>query len=133
MYPHPRGRSNGGGRADNSFDSGPVTGLAFASPTSIGTCDGKPCWRATKKGFRFTDRTAGGDGVRQVVLQAGAAGRSKMQVRAQGDGLAPPALPLAQGPQLTVQLKNDVGQCWEATYAAPAKRNDAERFKDRAS
>ncbi|MEO6025675.1 MAG: cellulase family glycosylhydrolase [Candidatus Binatia bacterium] len=98
---------------------------------SGGTCDGHPCWRASKTGFRYKDPSASAEGVRQVVLKAGAAGRSKIQVRAQGDTLTLPGLPFQQDPKVTVQLRSSTGQCWEAAYSTPAKRNTADRFKDR--
>jgi len=97
-----------------------------------GTCDGKPCWRATASGFRYKDASAATEGVRQVVLKAGTAGRSAIQVRAQGATLAAPTLPFAQDPNVVVQLRSSAGGCWDASYSAPARRNDAERFKDRA-
>jgi hypothetical protein len=107
---------------------------ALALSTGIapgGTCDGKPCWRASKTGFRYRDKSASAEGIRQVVLKSGSAGRSKIQVRAQGDKLALPSLPLAQSPKTTVQLKSSAGTCWEAAYSAPASRNEPGRFKDR--
>jgi endoglycosylceramidase len=103
------------------------TGLAAG-----GTCNGKPCWRATSTGFRYTDKNAAIEGVRQVVLKAGAAGRSKIQVRAQGPKLAVPPLPFAQGPTTTVQLRSSGGVCWEADYSPPTRRNQADQFNDRA-
>ncbi len=104
------------------------TGVAAA-----GTCSGAPCWRASASGFRYKDRGAAAEGVRQLVLKAGADGRSKIQLRGQGPRLAlPSSLPLAQDPKLTVQLRSSTGTCWEATYAAPAARDDAGQFKDRA-
>ncbi|MCC6764317.1 MAG: cellulase family glycosylhydrolase [Deltaproteobacteria bacterium] len=97
-----------------------------------GTCDGKPCWRATSTGFRYRDPGAASDGIRQIVLKAGAAGRSNIQVRGQGSALALPPLPFAQASKVTVQLRNDSSpSCWEATYSAPARRNEADQFKDR--
>ncbi|MCC6849610.1 MAG: cellulase family glycosylhydrolase [Deltaproteobacteria bacterium] len=98
-----------------------------------GICDGKPCWRATDAGFRYKDRNASVEGVRQLVVKAGAAGRARIQLRAQGARLALPALPFAQDPRLVVQLRRaDTGACWESRYGAPAVRNDGARFKDRA-
>jgi hypothetical protein len=97
-----------------------------------GTCDGKPCWRATSTGFRYRDPKAASDGIRQIVLKAGAAGRSKIQVRGQGSNLALPTLPFAQASKVTVQLRNgSAPSCWGATYSAPARRNQADQFKDR--
>ncbi len=97
-----------------------------------GTCGGTACWRATRDGFRYRDPNAAAEGVRKVVLKAGAAGRSRIQVRAQGERLALPALPFRQEPKLTVQLRSSAGPCWEAAYTAPARRNRVGQFKDRA-
>ena len=38
---------------------------------------------------------------------------------------------LAQDPAVTVQLVNSAGFCWEATYSAPAQRNQSGRFSDK--
>lgn len=96
-----------------------------------GTCGDAPCWRASRTGFRYKDRRAAAEGVRQLVLKAGSAGRSKIQLRAQGDALTPPQLPFAQSPAITVQLHGSAGGCWQSTYGAPARRNDAAQFTDR--
>jgi hypothetical protein len=50
-------------------------------------------------------------------------------VKARGVYVAPPALPMAQ--PVVVQLRNGDGLCWEATFGAPATRNDAGQFKDK--
>ena len=65
------------------------------------------------------------------MLKAGPAGRSKIQVRAQGDSLTLPGLPFQQNPNVIVQLRSSTGQCWESAYGTPAQRNTADRFKDR--
>ena len=97
-----------------------------------GTCDGKPCWRATKTGFRYRDPNAASDGIRQIVLKAGAAGRSKIQVRGQGTKLVLPTLPFAQASKVTVQLRNGGAHTVGAPRTArPARRNQADQFKDR--
>jgi endoglycosylceramidase len=97
-----------------------------------GTCDGKPCWRATNTGFRYRDPNAASDGIRQIVLKAGTAGRSKIQIRGQGSKLALPALPFAQASKVTVQLRSgSTPSCWGASYSAPARHNQADQFKDR--
>jgi hypothetical protein len=50
------------------------------------TCAGRPCWaNGNGKGWRFKDRDAASDGVRQIKLSGGAAGRSKLQVKAAND------------------------------------------------
>jgi endoglycosylceramidase len=110
-----------------------VPGLVLSTGIAAGgTCDGKPCWRATRTGFRYRDPGAAAEGVRQVVLKAGAAGRSTVQARGKGGALALPGLPFAQSPKLTVQLRSSTGPCWEAAYSSPARRNRVGQFKDRA-
>jgi hypothetical protein len=41
-----------------------------------------------------------------------------------------PTLPLAQ--PVRAQLKTSDGVCWEAVYSAPAQKNTATEFKDKA-
>jgi len=114
-------------------ETGGVPSLVLSTGLAAGgTCDGTPCWRATHTGFRYRDPGATVDGVRQVVLKAGADGRSKIQVRGQGIKLALSALPLGQDPTVTVQLRSSAGPCWEAAYRTPAGRNRVDQFKDRA-
>jgi hypothetical protein len=47
--------------------------------------------------------------------------------------LGVPALPFAQTPTVVVQLHSSTGSCWGQSYAAPASRNDAGQFKDKAN
>ena len=75
-----------------------------------------------KKGFRFK---AGVDGITNITLNAGAAGKSKIQVK--GTNVALPTLPLSQDPEVVVQISNDGGECWESRFAT-AKKNDAKKF-----
>jgi len=112
---------------------GGVPALVMSTAIAAGgACAGHPCWRASRTGFRYKDPDAAAEGVRQLVLKAGGAGRSKIQVRAQGPKLALPDLPFAQDPALTVQLRSSDGGCWGAAYSAPARHNDGGQFKDRA-
>jgi len=46
-------------------------------------------------------------------------------------GLATPALPVAQSPDVTIQLRGGEA-CWETVLPAPATRSDGSRFKDTA-
>ena len=98
-----------------------------------GTCGGKPCWKATSQGFTYTDKTLAHDGVKQLKLRAGAAGKAQMTLQAKGAnlGLAPGALPLTQSPNVTAQLTNTAGSCWGADYGAPARVNRSDTFVDR--
>ncbi len=82
-------------------------------------------WRLSRRGFAYArpDRTP--DGVRRVLLNAGAAGKSRMAVKGLGDELA---LPVLQGLALplTAQLKSrsdGATQCWTAEYSRPILQN----------
>jgi hypothetical protein len=98
-----------------------------------GSCGGKPCWSATSKGFNYRDPDGLNDGIKKIVLKSGSAGQAKILVKGGGDALDTPDLPLAQDPQVVVQLKNtfEGGRCWEARFSAPPKKNDSTQFKDR--
>ncbi|MBY0279601.1 right-handed parallel beta-helix repeat-containing protein [Candidatus Binatia bacterium] len=98
---------------------------------SGGTCRGKACWKAVgTSGFKRSDRDRAPDGVESVLLRAGVAGKSSIVLVARGASLAPPVLPLAQDPTVTVQLRSSGGACFGAAYTAPARKSDATQFRD---
>jgi hypothetical protein len=71
-----------------------------------------------------------------VLLKGSSAGNAKLQIKAKGDELLlPPPVGtgefFSQDPALTAQLVNSAGFCWEATYSAPAQRNQSGIFKDK--
>lgn len=98
-----------------------------------GLCGGKPCWKATPAGFQYRDPD-GTTGIKILKLRSDAAGgTSKIKVVGKGVALgfaAPPALdlPLEQDGNVTAQLLNSDGFCWEAVYS-DSKRNTTESFK----
>jgi hypothetical protein len=98
-----------------------------------GTCAGAPCWSASSTGFKYSDPNVETDGIKTLSLRAGAAGKAKIIVKGGKGFLDTPDLPLAQSPQVVVQLKNNVqnGRCWESRFSPPAKKNDAAIFKDK--
>lgn len=94
---------------------------------AAGMCGRKPCWKASKRGYRFRDKAGNPDGIVQLQLTAGAAGKATITLAARGANLVPPPLPLAL--PVTVQLvRNDGGPCWETTFAA-ARKNVPGRFE----
>lgn len=101
-----------------------------------GTCGSAPCWKPLSSGYRYRNRAASDGGVQKVLLKAGFVDKAKLQVKGKGLKLEmPPAIGsqyLAQDPAVTVQLVNSVGFCWQATYSAPAQRNQPGMFEDRA-
>jgi cysteine-rich repeat protein len=94
-----------------------------------GTCDDDPCWSAigtTINQFRYRDPAAATDGFTKIQLKTGAEGRASVTVKAQGVALPDVSLPVTM--PITMQLVNDDGECWEATYTSEPRANDAERL-----
>lgn len=84
-------------------------------------------WKSHSHGFRYRDATLSAGGIQSIVLNAGIAGHSNVQVRGKGQPLALPTLPLTQQPNVIVQLLNDT-TCWSSTYST-ALDNGSARFK----
>jgi len=97
---------------------------------------GKASWRETPKGFKYTDKSLLPDGLTSLVIKAGAAGKTSITLKARDPFLELPAplggSVLKQAPKVVVQLVNDGPDlpCWEATYSAPAKVNNFDKFND---
>ena len=93
-----------------------------------GTCDDKPCWSAKATTLQYKSKTGAADGVTQIKLKAGAAGKAQIQLKGKGGNLGLPAPPYPDLP-IVVQMKRlDSTDCWEATYSA-ASKNEAGAFK----
>jgi hypothetical protein len=86
-------------------------------------------WKQFTRGFRFRDQTLATGGIQSVVLTAGAAGHSSIQVRGKGQPLGLPGLPFAKQPNVIIQLMNDT-TCWSSTHTTPSTNNIA-RFKSK--
>ncbi len=104
--------------------------VARAEIPPAGSCGGKPCWKATSKGFRYKDSLLLQDGIKVITLKSGGDGTAKIILKGKGSNLDLPSLPLDQDQQVIAQIKNDTGACWEARFSGPAKKNDSDRFKD---
>ena len=90
----------------------------------------KPCWTGSPaKGFRFKDKTAAPDGLTTLILKGSEKpGKAKIVVKGKGAELDMPSLSEI-GSSVTVQLTNHASaKCFEATYAAPYKKQDAEKL-----
>ena len=97
------------------------------SGTPVGRCVDVPPgagWKAEENGFRFESK-AGVQGIDSIRLEAGAAGQAEVAVRGKGVALA--ELPLAQQPEVVLELSNSVGQCWQSRFAT-SRRNDESKF-----
>jgi hypothetical protein len=94
------------------------------------TADG--LWKTVKPGFRYRNKNANADGIAAFDLAQGT-GKAKIAVTARGTKLVVPAVPLPATGEVKVQIvKNPAAgsECWEATFAAPFKRNKAPTFND---
>ena len=74
------------------------------------------CWGPLGDGFKLKD-TLTRDGIASILLLPGEDGRASLTVRGTGPRLRVPVMPLT--PPVLVQLRNDDGVCWEATFGSP--------------
>jgi cysteine-rich repeat protein/parallel beta-helix repeat protein len=97
-----------------------------------GFCNSSPCWKTSAgKKLSYTDRFATPDGVSSLVITTGTSRGLQVSARAKsGVFAAPGMLPLAQNPDLAVQLLASNGLCIESRLEPPALRNDATVFSD---
>lgn len=99
-----------------------------------GTCNGKPCWKAFKDGFKFKDPGLDFDGIKTITLKGNALVSGKAKIIVVGKGLNLPfeasgaLLPLEQDSTTTAQLISSEGNCWEAGYSGNVK-NEVGIFK----
>lgn len=99
-------------------------------------CGGTFCWKPTGvKGFKYKDAAGAADGITRMRLRAGS-GDAQIQVKGAGASLMipPPADAnnlVYQDPNVTVQLRNSEGICWQAVYPGPAERISGTQFVDR--
>jgi len=104
--------------------------VATAAIPAGGTCNAKsprPCWRASRNGYRYVDRDLTPAGIQQLTLRAGVAGKAQIGLKGRGALLDTPDLPIQNLP-VRVQLVNAAGQCWEASYSTTL-RNQDDRLK----
>jgi hypothetical protein len=106
-----------------------ATGLTMEQAVGPGgTCGAKPCWNAFGAGYRYIDKQGVRGPVRKLVAVPGADGEAKVIVKAKGQALAMPALPLT--PSVRAQLQVTNGECWDVEYdAADVRLSGASDFK----
>lgn len=111
--------------------AGPTEELKLGAVARAGaTCGSASCWRAAgTTGWKYSNRDRTPDGMDKVVLKAGTAGRPKVLVKATGDNLVTPTLPLAL--PVRVQLQTTHGTCFESTSSLSIK-NAPNLFKAKA-
>ncbi len=102
--------------------------VSHASAPAAGVCNGRPCWKPTSTGYKYSDAALTPSGVQKLLLKAGPDGKASIQVKGKGTPLATPPLPLT--PTVRAQVINTNGVCWEASFQNPTRDDDAE-FKSR--
>lgn len=121
--------STGSGYALCVFDAqsgAPVRTLEAVVPG--GPCPRRPCWKADEDGVSYRNRARTPSGVQAFQAEVGARGTGGLSVKAAGDALPLPPLPLGPDPELTVQLLSlETGSCWEARFDT-SSRNSANTF-----
>jgi hypothetical protein len=110
--------------------------LGAAIPAGM-QCGTKPCWKQTATGFRYKDPARAQAGIDLLRLKAGVSGKARLVLRGVGPtldfaGHPQPFLPLAQDPQVSVQVFNSLGGCWGSDFPAPAPKNTGDLFRDTA-
>jgi len=96
-----------------------------------GTCSFKPCWQEKSFSFTFKDKTFAQGGIQTIFLKEGLNGKAKFIVKGKGANLGLRTDLTTLVSPVTVRLKNSLGTCWGAVYSfPPAKKNDAQNFKD---
>ncbi len=78
-------------------------------------------WSGTSQRFRYRDRDAQSDGIRQLRLRTNAAGRGSIALHGSGPRLPVDALTSTADTPLRLQLTNDMGECWESRFPAGSR------------
>jgi hypothetical protein len=121
---------------DKAPPGAPQTLVYALTAAAGGLCDGVPCWVANSSGFLYDDNELTPDGVEQVVLKAGPAGKSQVSVKGHGRdlGLVPhdSKVFFSQSNNVTVVLvANNAPKCFRADFPRPWLKNSPSAYKDR--
>ena len=108
------------------YDGTDALAASAAAPAG-GTCGARPCWTATKTGFRYLQKALTPNGLQTLDLRSGTDGKARILIKGRGALLSLPPLPVASLP-LRVQL-NGAGRCWSTTYGADVRTNQTGAFK----
>jgi len=89
-------------------------------------CHNKPCWKAIgDHAFKYRNGEGIPNGATKLILKSGEVSKTKVIFKAKGELLEIPPLPLNL--PFRFQMRNDLGECWEAIYteAGVSKNDDA--------
>jgi len=108
--------------------------VAGATTPPAGTCDGRPCWRATRSGFRYHDGARASDGLGQIDLRAKDLFHGGLKVKAKGPNLHLPALLAGIVSPVVAELRGhnvSHDQCWQSSFPSDATKRSASTLKAR--
>jgi len=101
-----------------------------------GMCEAVPCWRAVKAsaeqpvGFKYVDKKGTSNGVLKLSLRAVDEKPGRIGLRAKGENLPDPTLPLTT--PIGVQLQTSSGECWGSIFATSGTlKNEPTIYKAR--
>ncbi len=105
-----------------------ASGMKMSAQVAPGlTCGRRPCWKPLGAyGFKYRDRIGASDGVTKILLEAGEAGRARIEINGGGRSLHLPQLPLNTPVRVQVR-QSSTSLCWGATYTT-AIRNTVSEF-----
>jgi cysteine-rich repeat protein len=110
------------------FGDRPDTPLVAAVANFGRSCAGnRGCWRRSKKGFRYRSSSRRPDGLSAITLRAGGAGKARIDVRAKGNKLTMPALPLTAPVVVELRKLDGSPPCWGAEHST-VEKNTARHF-----
>lgn len=109
--------------ADDGVEAGIV--LSALAPSGSG-------WESLgDAGFKYSRKDLQPDGLKQIQMRPGDAGRARLKVKGQGAGLGMAALGFGASATVSVELRNlATGDCFGAVYTSPFRSDDAGRFQD---
>jgi DNA-binding beta-propeller fold protein YncE len=99
------------------------------------TCGTQPCWKTVSTiGYRYTDKTASGDGMKSIVAKSGVAGTGSVKLKganrsSKGQTSLPTGIAAAlQAPnaQATLQVVTDDAGCFDAVLTTVRKSTPVE-------
>jgi hypothetical protein len=91
-------------------------------------------WAHTSNGFKFKDPAGSQQGAQKLQLKGGNPGHDKLFVKAGGGALTLPGAASAtqyfnQQDDVTVQLVNDTGACFQSVFAPSTAKNTVKLYK----
>jgi hypothetical protein len=103
--------------------------LYDAAVPGNGACGTIPCWRelSGQRVAYFDVKAQFVNGITEIRLSPGNAGRSRAMVKGKGSRLVLPDTPLSA--PVTLQLQGSHGECWTAEYGEFIRRNEGGVFK----